>query len=382
MFNKNSGLHQILIRGVLLLVNVLTFSACQSAATTISPATNAGAAPLAVADVPANNATPKPSAIGTPPELPATFQSTILNPLDTPHSYIKNTCQYLKNKWIPTNAKPGTVVMIILLKGIYKGTVEEQGGIDPINLDKLMQELKKQDFHTVNTEELLAFMERNTNIPPRSVMIIQDGNHHYENFTKQLGDYWHNWGWQIVNGWISQPDTLDSLWEENIALEKERFVDHQSNGVMFGTYLTNDSSKAVLDRELQGSRDAFAEHFGKNPIAFIWPGGGFGQRPVDAARQLKYQLGFTSNSRGPVMYNWVPLADEVDPNRPSYIPEGNIGDPLMTLPRYWPSEALKAIDTVRAIGNQAATYAQENKQTEIDYYNIVCAANYGQIPKP
>ena len=54
----------------------------------------------------------------------------------------------------------------------------------------------------------------------------------------------------------------------------------------------------------------------------------------------------------------------------------------MTLPRYWPSEALKAIDTVRAIGNQAATYAQENKQTEIDYYNIVCASKYGQIPKP
>ncbi len=82
------------------------------------------------------------------------------------------------------------------------------------------------------------------------------------------------------------------------------------------------------------------------------------------------------------MYNWVPLADELDPLRPAYIAEGKIGDPLMTLPRYWPSEALLAIDNVRTIGSQAAAYAEAIKKTEIDYYDIVCAPTYGLIPVP
>jgi len=380
MSNKISDAHHAPLIVISLLVIIFTLPSCQSKTL---PASNVETAFAASTDIPANATTAGfPTTVVTPPELPAVFQSTLLNPLDSPHGYIKDTCQYLKNKWNGFNAKPGTVVMIILMKGIYRGFVEEAGGIDSGDLDKIMRELKRQEFEAINTEQLLAFMERNIYIPPRSVMIIQDGNHHYENFTKNLGDYWRDWGWPVINGWISQPDTLESLWTENNTLEIEGFVDHQPNGVMFGTYLSDDSSKAIINRELQGSIDGFAEHFGKSPIAFIWPGGGFGQRPVEAARQLKYQLGFTSNSRGPVMYNWVPLADELDPLRPSYIPEGKIEDPLMTLPRYWPSEALLAIDAVRTIGSQAAAYAVANKKTEIDYYDIVCAPTYGLIPVP
>ena len=78
----------------------------------------------------------------------------------------------------------------------------------------------------------------------------------------------------------------------------------------------------------------------------------------------------------------MPLADEVDPARPAFLPEGKIGDPLMTLPRYWPSEAIMAIDKVRLMGDQAAEYAAGNRDTEIEYYNIVCASTYGQMPIP
>src|SRR5205085_710511 len=126
--------------------------------------------------------------------------------------YIEDTCQYLKNRWNATNAKPGTVVMIILIKGIYRGPVEESGGISAGQLGRLMNELRRQGFEAINTEELLAFMERNLYIPPRSVMIIQDGNRKAENFVKHLGGYWQDWKWPIVNGWLSQPDTLESLW--------------------------------------------------------------------------------------------------------------------------------------------------------------------------
>lgn len=383
MQNKETHIYQTLIHVFTVPAIMFTMISCQTSAKSSTPVPDETMPSLAETAVPAIEATVMPpTAAITPPALPANFQTTLLNPLDTPHTYIQDTCQYLKSKWNPSNAKPGTVIMIIMMKGIYRGPVEESGGIDAGDLVQILDELERQGFEAINTEQLLAFMERNLYIPPRSVVIIQDGNRKYENFTKHLGGYWEKLGWPVVNGWVSQPDTLESLWEENIALEQEGFVDHQPQGVMFGTLLSDDSSKAVITRELQGSIDAFAQRFAKNPIAFIWPGGGFGQRPVEAARQLKYQLGFTSNSRGPVMYNWVPLADKTDPARPVFIPEGKIGDPLMTLPRYWPSEALMAIDKVRNIGNQATAYAEANKETEIAYYNIVCASTYGQLPTP
>jgi hypothetical protein len=173
-----------------------------------------------------------------------------------------------------------------------------------------------------------------------------------------------------------------ALWEENIALEWEEFVDHQALGVSADISLSDDSSKAIITRELDGSLSAFAEHFGKTPYAFIWPNGGFGLRPIQAARQLGYQLGFTSNSRGPVMYNWVPLADEIDPARPEYLPEALINDPLMTIPRYSPEQALDAIDAVRASGKEAEAYAESNKAKEVEYYEAVCRAEYGPLPTP
>jgi hypothetical protein len=325
---------------------------------------------------------PTQSILQTPPTLPSIYQSTRLNPLDTPHTYLQDTCQYIRNKWHPSNAQPGTVVMIIMIQAVYKGPVEESGGINVVDLGNMMHQLHEQGFEAINTEKFLAFMERNIRIPQRSVLIIHDNRHQADNFNKHFRDYWEDWGWPIVNGWQSQPDTPESLWLENIALENEGWVDHQPQGVMIGTFMTDDTSKAVITRELEGSIDAFAERFGKTPIAFIWPGGGFGQRPVLAARQLGYQLGFTTNSRGPVMYNWVPLANDVDPDRPSAIPEAQIGDPLMTLPRYWPYQVSGAIDDVRIMGNEAAAYAQENKAVELEYYNIMCVATHGPLPSP
>src|SRR6185295_13546933 len=114
---------------------------------------------------------------------------------------------------------------------------------------RMMAQLHDQGFVAINTDQLHAFMERNAKIPPRSVMIIQDDRHQADNFNKNFRDYWEEWGWPIVNGWQSQPDTPESLWQENIALETEGWVDHQAQGVMIGTLLSDDSSKAVITRE-------------------------------------------------------------------------------------------------------------------------------------
>jgi len=347
--------HHVLYRFTTILIIIFILISCEPF-TTASPET---------VTLQANELTP------TEPALPlTTFQSRYLNPLDTPRTYIQDSCMYLINRWNRLNARPGTVVMVIAFNEdiLY-------------DFDRIMEQLHGQGFKAINTQQLLTFMERNGKIPPRSVLLIQDNSHSMDDF-KRFRDYWDMWNWPVVNGWVSEPDTTDALWEENIEMEREGWVDHQSQGFIAGTLLSDDSSKTVISRELKGSISAFAERYAKNPIAIIWPGGGFGQRPVEAARQLGYQLGFSSNSRGPVMYNWVPLADEFDPKRPTYIPEGGIKDPLMTLPRYSPDQVLDAIDMVRVTGNEASEFARNNKTTELEYYTTVCEPIYGKMPTP
>ena len=374
---------QIIFQAALVEGILFSLLSCQAApAPSVSTTSEPIKTDLITVTAPLPTFEPTQAAPRTPPALPAPYQSSFLNPLDVPRTYLQDTCQYLRSRWNPLSAQPGTVVMIIMIHGVYKGPVEQSGGINVVDLARMMVQLHDQGFVAINTDQFHAFMERNAKIPPRSVMIIQDDRHQADNFNKNFRDYWEDWGWPIVNGWQSQPDTPESLWQENIALETEGWVDHQAQGVMIGTLLSDDSSKAVITRELQGSLDAFEQRYAKKPLAFVWPGGGFGLRPVQAARQLGYQLGFTSNSRGPVMYNWVPLADRNDPDRPSYIPEAAIGDPLMTLPRYWPYQVIDSIDRVRLMGNEAAAYARANKATELDYYELACRPTYGPLPSP
>ena len=348
-------------------------------------ATRVKTALTSATDTPSDNAAvtaTTPTAARTQTAPPAIFQSQYLNPLDTPRAYIQEPCQYLRARWNPWNSEPGTVVMIIMLHGVRGSTVENPEDVEADELKRIMKQLKAQLFEAINTEQFLAFMERNVKIPPRSALIVRDGRYGKKDFYTNFRQYWYAWKWPVVNGWPSQEDTPEILWRENILMEHEGFVDHQAQGMQVGAYLSEDSSKVIIARELQGPLDMFAQRFAKTPLAFVWPGGGFGQRPVEIARRLGYQLGFTLNSRGPVMYNWVPQADEADKKRPSYIPEGAIKDPLMTLPRYWPHQVLSSIDTVRIMGKDARIYAEVHKAAELKYYKIICEPAYGPIPAP
>ncbi len=368
MHTQESNSNYILFRCAIILMIVFTLISCEPFTTSSTPTT-------------ANTTTQV-----IPPALPPIYQSEFLNPLDAPHTYAEDTCKYLRNKWHPANAQPGTVVMIIMFHEIFSSQPEDPENLDDVEtfeFARIMLQLREQGFEAINTKEFLAFMERNVKIPTRSVLIIQDAPHDAAYFDKYFGDAWNDWKWPIVNGWTSEADNIsDTMLQENILMEIEGRVDHQLQGMIPGSILTDNSSKAVIARELKNPIDPFIEQFSKNPIAIIWPDGGFGMRPVQAARQLGYQLGFTANSRGPVMYNWVPLADTVDPQRPDYIPEAFIKDPLMTLPRYWPYQVLNNLDAVRVMGNQAAAYAQENKAAEFEYYKVVCESTYGPIPTP
>jgi hypothetical protein len=332
--------------------------------------------------LPTETPIPSPTAIRTPPALPETFKASQLNPLDSPHTYIQDTCQYLLDKWNSNNAAPGTVVMVVMFHGIVKDAVaQDPEDITANDFKQLMNDLKEQGFEAINMTQMADFIDNNAKIPPRSVLLISDDRHQGAYFNDHFRPYHDQWGWHVVNGWISFEDGPRALsLEDNIALEAEGWVDHQSHGYIHNINMSDSSTDEFIKTEFEKSIADLQTNFNKTPVAIIWPGGNFGSRPIQFARQYHYRLGFTINPRGPVMYNWIPLADQSDPARPAFLPEGHLNDPRMVLPRFWPYQVQANLDAVRNIGNDAAIFAEQNKATELEYYDIMCAPTLGQIP--
>jgi hypothetical protein len=330
--------------------------------------------------------TPTATPTRIPPPLPKPFTTDLLRPSDLPVTYIENSCQYLRAKWHPANAEPGTVIMPIMFHGITKREANPAatGMYHDMSMDDfhlLMQELHKQGFEAITMQQAADFLYENAKIPQRSVLLIVDDRKNRQSFDDTFYEYYEQWGWPVVNGYITI-DENPRLWRENAELAAEGWVDHQAHGYIHNINIIEGSKDDFIHQELGKPFEMMEKYLGKTPIAYIWPGGGFTPRAVEIMHDYDYRLGFTINPRGPVMYNWVPQAEGFDPNRPSYLPEVPAGNPLFTLPRYWSNSSFKYIPIVSEISAQASQYAQSVRKTELDYYNIVCAAQYGEIPAP
>ena len=336
---------------------------------------------LSPTDSPTATPIPTATAIRTPPALPGVFQTALQNPVDPPHTYIANTCHYLQDKWSSKNSTPGTVVMPIMFHSIMApGDTVASDAITQKQFTELMGGLESHGFKGITTAQLASFLYHNAKIPPRSVILIADDRRSAAYFNQYFRPWWVGDKWPVVSAWISSPFDTPQEWQEHEELEKEGWVDNEAHGVVHFPIMPY-SSNAYVMGELQGSIDAFKLHFNKMPITFIWPGGNFTPYAVKLARQLGYQLGFTANPRGPLMFNWIPLGDQITPvHGPTWEAEGPLNDPLMLLPRYWDTDAVKYLDDIVKISQDAAAYAQQNKATEQEYYDIVCAPTLGPLP--
>jgi len=359
-----------------------TLAACAPAtALSITPTATPTNSPVPTGTMtvtPTPTLTPTPR---TPPTLPVPYRNDDLTPYGSPHTYIPESCQYLQDKWSSANSAPGTVVMAIMFHSITGGTVTSPDQISEYYFRNLINTLHDKGFQAITTTQLLDFLGANTKIPERSVLLVVDDRKASGYYDTLFREYWDKWGWPVVNAWISLDDSVTAQYlPGNIPLENEGWVDHQAHGYIHNIPIGPDSSEEYILGELQKPIDFFQANFHKIPIAVIWPGGGFTPHAAEVARQLGYRLGFTINPRGPVMFNWVPLGDTLDPERPTWIPEGPVNDPLMVLPRYWDTDAIIHIGDVIQVGQEAAAYAEQNKATELEYYDIVCAPQFGPIP--
>jgi hypothetical protein len=217
-------------------------------------------------------------------------------------------------------------------------------------------------FQTITTAQLADFLENNAKIPARSMILIVDDRKRATFFTTFFEPYQKKYGWTVTNAWISHPQTPDYLWNENAALAPSGLVDFQAHGVIHNIPIEPDSTDAFIHTELFGPMTAMLEHFGKAPIAYIWPRGLFTAKAAGVARQAGYQLGFSSYPRGPLLFNWIPLGAE----------ERAVNDPLMVLPRSWDTYALTDLDKAVAISQAAQAYAETNKESELAYLGQYC----------
>ena len=286
--------------------------------------------PLPPTPEPTATITPDPNR--TPPALPSVYTSQYLNPLDAPRSYIKDTCTYLKMRWDPNNAAPGTVVMPIM----YHWIVDENP--DPVKMQisretllALGRNLHDQGFEAITVQQLNDFLSKNAKIPERSVILIVDDRHSAESFENTFKAYYDDYGWTYVNGWISTSESSQELIAGNLRLQNEGWVDHQAHGVIHNIPISNNSSEEYMSSELAGSITTIQSMFGITPIAYIWPGGGFTPRAVEIAQEVGYQLGFTVNPRGPLMFNWIPQANEYDA-APPLLHSGRSGEQSPSYP--------------------------------------------------
>jgi hypothetical protein len=341
------------------------------------------ATPTITPTVPTATPTVTPTPLRTPSPLPPVFKSWVLDKDVIPVEYVADRCEYLKNRWDPNNSAPGTVVMTIMYHSVtkdYKSLLPDGSQVHHSDLIMALDHAHEVGFQTITAAQLADFLERNAPIPRRSLLIIVDDRKRKEYYETHFIPRLKEYGWTITNAWISANDTPDYLWKENEEVVKAGWVDVQAHGVIHNINIGEYSTDEFIHTELYGSIEAIVKHYGKAPIAFIWPGGGFSKKAAAMANEAGYRVGFTTNPRGPVMYNWVPQAEKEDPNHPNWLPEIPAANPLMTLPRYWSIDAAYRIDDVITIGDDAAAEAAKNKASELVYYDVMCKSRTGEIP--
>jgi hypothetical protein len=272
-------------------------------------------------------------------------------------------------RWSAEGSEPGTVVVPIMFHSIVQNGTRVTD-LKDISADQFLDFVtyaQYMGFETITTQELLGFLTENASIPPRSMMIIVD-DRRPGLIREWLMPVLEENDWTVTSAYIADPGSLTWAWDLMDQLFSLGRMDVQSHGFTGQLYIVPETPEDQIQNEIWNSTAVLEEHFGTRPIAFIWPGGNFTPLSVQIARQGGYELGFTAYSRGPLLFNWIPLGEE----------ERAVNDPLMVLPRAWSSAVNVNLDDAVKIGEQAAAFAEQNFQTEADWYRTYCG---GEISK-
>ena len=297
---------------------------------------------------------------GPTPPPPDRFEAE-LRPGIEPAGYLEDACEAMRLRWNPDGSAPGTVVLPIMFHSIREPErmVADNVTVSTEYFEATIALAQSLGFETITSEELLSFLTQNARIPPRSMMLIVDDRR-----PGVIAEYVlpvaEAYDWTVTLGWIIG-DTRPSLWATMETLAESGRLDVQSHGLNH-VYVVDGMSDEEMREEISGAIPILEEHFGYRPTAYVWPGGNFNRRSVEIAREAGFRLGFTAFSRGPLLFDWIPLGPE----------EQAVGDPLMVLPRAWSPSATANLVQAAELGDQAAEFARANRTTEEAWYRHAC----------
>ena len=304
-----------------------------------------------------------PTAVIVPPDLKV-FSPSQMKLGVSPVTYLENPCSYLENRWGEGKSKPGTIVVPIMFHSVVQPgrLINDTTSISMEYFEYFMETAQQLGFSTITTEELVGFLNQNDFVPERSMILILDDRR--PGVTELFMPYLVENDWTLTLGWIAADSTRAAVWEKMLELAETGRLDVQSHGfnhIYVQDYLTYEQ----IEQELFKPIEVIQDRFGITPLAHVWPGGNFNQISIDIAYQAGYKIGFTAYSRGPIMFNWIPLGE----------PEIAMDAPLMLLPRFWSTAATRALEEGMMIGEEAKVYAETVKAAELDYYSNYCQSS-------
>ena len=317
-------------------------------------------------------ATITPTATLTPTITPTpwaieSFTSSSLYPGVEPVQYVEGTCKYLADRWGEGKAEPGTIVVPIMFHSILPAGKEptKAEDITVAYFQYFMDYAQEMGFETVTTSELVDFLENNASIPKRSMILILDDRR--PDTPALFMPYLEANDWTLTLAWPTTDATPDSIWEKIKGYIDTSYVEVQPHGHNH-VYIQDYTPLDVVEQEIYHPMEVIQDHFGTSSLAFIWPGGNFTAEAVQMASKAGYEIGFTVYSRGPLMYNWIPLGE----------PERDMGNPLMVLPRYWSYGADNALNHALTFSAAAEEQAAALRDQELLYYSLFCQPSEGE----
>jgi len=276
--------------------------------------------------------------------------------------YVDDPCTYLENKWGEGKAEPGTIVVPIMFHSILQPgkTPSKAEEITSEYFEFFMDYAKQLGFETVTTAELVDFLENNAAIPKYSMILILDDRR--PDTPELFMPYLEGNDWTLTLAFPTTDASSDALWAKIEAYVATGYVEVQSHGHNH-VYLQDYTSNEVMAEEIYKPIEVIQDRIGTTPQALIWPGGNFTLEAVQMAQEAGFDVGFTVYSRGPLMYNWIPLG----------APEQAMEDPLMVLPRAWSSAADVALNQALRISQHNEDLASDLMEQELLYYSLYCS---------
>lgn len=309
---------------------------------------------------------PSPTAVPEPLDV---FETSLLRYGAQAETYVSSPCAYLERRWALDASPPGTVVLPIMFHSVAKPGAPEPSDPKDMSYEDFQEFLEyawREGWKTITTEQLIDFLMFNAPVPRYSMIMIIDDRRPgvvEEYFMPLLEKY----DWTLTLAYIANPDSMQWAMKRIQEMSKSGRLDIQSHGLTGEVYIQQDTQVETVRNEILGSTDVLLEHFGKRPLAFIWPGGNFSLQAIQIAREGGYKLGFTAYSRGPLMYNWIPQGAL----------EKEIHDPLMLLPRAWSRAMAINLYDAKEISEAAAEDALLTFPRQAEYYRTYCG---GELP--